>query len=505
MGNYNKTIGQVLGETAQRFPGRPALIGEGFRCSYRELDEYSECAADRLQTLGVGRGTHVGVWANDQPAAFLCFCAVWKLGAVLLPLCTGYGREEMLHCVQAADIDIIVADKGYLERLQSFALPVKLLPMRTLTENLSQPTGPVRRPEVRCDDMDTILFTSGSTGRAKPVCTTHLARVNTMFAQAAALEADETDVFCVALPMYHCFSLTATALAGMAVGACLCFPPDRRGRSILRTIEKERCTVLTAVPTLFSVLLKRYREEPCDVSSLRTGMIGGSTYSPQMYQELCETFDFTLLPSLGQTEASAGITSCAIGDPPELRLTTVGRFFPTVEGCVRSIRTGEVLPPGEEGEICVRGVSVMLGYYHMPEATKQAIDEGGWLHTGDLGKLDAHGYLTYTGRKKELIIRGGENIAPGEIENILCEDPRVDVVKVIGVPDRHYTEEVCACIVKREDITESEVQELVRRRAAAFKVPRYVLFMDAMPLLPNGKIDGKALQKAARECLSLDM
>lgn len=503
MGKYNMTIGQVLGETARRFPGRPALIGEGFRCSYRELDGYSECAADRLWAQGVGRGTHVGVWANDQPAAFLCFCAVWKLGAVLLPLCTGYTKEEMLHCVQAADIDVIVADGEYLETLRRFELPVKILPLRTLTENLSPPTEKVERSEARCEDMDTILFTSGSTGKAKPVCTNHLARVNTMFAQAAVLDADETDIFCMALPMYHCFSLTAMALAAVAVGACLCFPPDRKGRTILRTIEKERCTVLTAVPTLFSVLLKRYREEPCDLSSLQTGMIGGSTYSPQLYQEICRTFDFTLLPSLGQTEASAGITSCAIDDPPELRLTTVGRFFQTVEGCIRSVRTGEILPPGEEGEICVRGVSVMLGYYHMPEATKEAIDGDGWLHTGDLGKLDARGYLTYTGRKKELIIRGGENIAPGEIENILCEDPRVDVGKVIGVPDRHYTEEVCACVVKREDMTEDEVRELVRRRAAAFKIPRYVLFMDSFPLLPNGKIDRKTLQKTAIERLSI--
>ncbi len=222
---------------------------------------------------------------------------MWKLGAVLLPLCTGYTKEEMLHCVQAADIDVIVADGEYLETLRRFELPVKILPLRTLTENLSPPTEKVERSEARCEDMDTILFTSGSTGKAKPVCTNHLARVNTMFAQAAALDADETDIFCMALPMYHCFSLTAMALAAVAVGACLCFPPDRKGRTILRTIEKERCTVLTAVPTLFSVLLKRYREEPCDLSSLQTGMIGGSTYSPQLYQEICRTFDFTLLPS----------------------------------------------------------------------------------------------------------------------------------------------------------------------------------------------------------------
>lgn len=162
------TIGQVLGETARRFPGRPALIGEGFRCSYRELDGYSECAADRLWAQGVGRGAHVGVWANDQPAAFLCFCAVWKLGAVLLPLCTGYTKEEMLHCVQAADIDVIVSDGEYLETLRRFELPVKILPLRTLTENLSPPTEKVERSKARCEDMTRSSSLRAAPGRPSP-------------------------------------------------------------------------------------------------------------------------------------------------------------------------------------------------------------------------------------------------------------------------------------------------------------------------------------------------
>ena len=508
MGKYNMTIGQVLGETARRFPGRPALIGEGFRCSYRELDEYSECAADRLWAQGVGRGAHVGVWANDQPAAFLCFCAVWKLGAVLLPLCTGYTKEEMLHCVQAADIDVIVADGEYLETLRRFELPVKILPLRTLTENLSPPTEKVERSEARCEDMDTILFTSGSTGKAKPVCTNHLARVNTMFAQAAALDADETDIFCMALPMYHCFSLTAMALAAVAVGACLCFPPDRKGRTILRTIEKERCTVLTAVPTLFSVLLKRYREEPCDLSSLQTGMIGGSTYSPQLYQEICRTFDFTLLPSLGQTEASAGITSCAIDDPPELRLTTVGRFFQTVEGCIRSVRTGEILPPGEEGEICLSGPTVMLGYLDNPKETALVLQRHNdgriWLHTGDLGCMDTDGFVYFRQRIKRMIITSGYNVYPSQLENIIDGNENVLLSCVIGVKDPYKMQKVKAFVVLKPGVapTEAVRQDLMaycRKRIAKYAMPYEIEFREELPKTLVGKVAYRVLEEEAEK------
>ena len=301
--------------------------------------------------------------------------------------------------------------------------------------------------------------------------------------------------------MYHCFSLTATVLAAMSAGACVCFPADRRSQTILQTIEQERCTVLTAVPTLFSALLRRLETLEVDLSSLKKGMIGGSTYSEDFFNQISRTLDFTLLSSLGQTEATAGLTACSMDDPLPIRARTIGRFFPLVEGSIRNPRTNQALAPGQEGEICVRGYNVMEGYYKLPDATAKVIDADGWLHTGDLGSMDENGYVRYTGRLKELIIRGGENIAPSELEDILSTDSRILQAKVIGVPDRHYTEEICACIVKEGNLTDDDVRTLIASRAADFKVPKYVLFLDNLPMTAVGKVDLRALRKQAAEIL----
>lgn len=283
----------------------------------------------------------------------------------------------------------------------------------------------------------------------------------------------------------------------MCTGAAVCFPADRRSHTILRTIEQERCTVLSAVPTLFSALLRRLETMEVDLSSLQKGMIGGSTYSEDFFLQITRAMDFTLLSSLGQTESTAGLTSCTMDDPLPVRARTIGRFFPLLEGSIRHKDTNQPLGPGEEGEICVRGFNVMQGYYRLPEATKKVIDPEGWLHTGDLGRLDENGYVTYTGRLKELIIRGGENIAPSELEQILATDSRILQVKVIGVPDPHYTEEICACIVKDGNLTSDDVRRLIADAAAEFKVPKYVLFMDALPMTAVGKVDLRALRRQA--------
>ena len=494
-----KSIGQVLREQADARPERPAVTGVDCAWTYKELNQKSDALAASLLAHGVEKGKHVGIWADDRPETLLCFYAVWKLGAVAVPLCTAYTKEEMNHCIRTADVSVLLVDETLREQANAYFLTPSLLPVRTLLQE--KHTLPKAWPQVTWEDPDTILFTSGSAGRAKPVVTTHFNRVNTMFAQARAMQAGEKDRFCIALPLYHCFSLTANVLAALAAGACVCFSRNRHGKTVLDTIQREKCTILTAVPTLFSVLLRRYKEGAWDVSSLRTGMIGGSTYSPGLYEDLCRTFHFTPLPSLGQTEATAGITSCALEDSLERRLTTVGRFFPGVQGCIKSTVTGKTLPHNSEGEICVKGFNVMQGYYKRPVATSYVIDKEGWLHTGDLGRLDEEGYLTYVGRKKDIIIRGGENIAPGEIEDLLHKDVRVREAKVVGVADPHYTEEVCACVVAEPGVTAESLRELVRSHAAAFKVPRYVLFFDDFPLLGNGKLNVVALRSQVEERL----
>lgn len=512
-----KTIGDVLSDIAGKYPARPAVIDACGSLTYRALDEQTDELARGLVTQGVKYGSRVGVWAEDCGDTLQYFYAVWKLGAVLVPLCLGYTAQELCGCVQAADLNFLLVGKGRDDPAAREAVASLPDSVRVLWINEAETTKQLRhaakkvsgavwetcRHAVCPDSADTILFTSGTTGAARPVVSVHLARVNLMVEQARMLDATERDIFCSALPTYHCFALTANVLAAMSVGACVCYPADRHGATILKTVEKHRCTILTAVPTLFSVLLRRMREGYYDISSLRAGLIGGSTYSPEFYRRLCRELGYPVLPSLGQTEATAAITAAFSTDSEELRMRSVGRFVPGIEGSIRDVETSRALPAGETGEICVRGYSVMRGYFRRPEDTAAVIDAEGWLHTGDLGKMDAEGNVYYIGRKKEIIIRGGENIAPSEIENLLLEDERVRLCKVIGVPDEHYIEAVCACVAPQGELRADDVYALLSGRLAAYKLPKYVLIMDALPMTPSGKIDGKKLKAMALERIAM--
>lgn len=506
------TIGQMLTRQAKLYPNYEAVTDATHRFTYAQWDALTDQVAKALVAKGISKGTHVGVYADDNAITLCAYYAVWKIGAVLVPICSNFKERELSRCfidadvthlligrvpsgVQAKDIPahiktISILSQAELEELIADGWPCSDAQLRALQDGVSE------------EDPDTILFTSGTTDRPKPVLTSHFSRTNIALAQAGVLMATPEDRFCSVLPMYHCFSLTATVLAAMTAGACVCFPQDRHGKTILETIQRERCTVLTAVPTLFSVLLERYREGRYNISSLRAGLIGGSGFQKRLYLDVCRAFNFDLLPSLGQTEATAGITSCSLNDSLFWRTKTLGRPFPGLEICIRSTTLSGSVPHDVVGEICVRGYNVMQGYYNMPAATSFAIDTDGWLHTGDLGSLDKDGYLTYAGRKKEIIIRGGENIAPSEIEGLIAADPDVENVRVIGVPDRHYGESVCACVVSRSAMTEDHVRELVRSQAASFKVPQYVLFFEKFPCNSLGKIQLTALKDAALDRLN---
>lgn len=343
-----------------------------------------------------------------------------------------------------------------------------------------------------------ILMTSGSTGGPKPVLTTHASRVCTARAQAEAIAADENDRFCSALPMYHCFSLTATILAALSVGACVCFSIDHHTSHVLQVIEEEQCTVLNAVPSLYAALVRRVQAENRQIRSLRVGVIGGSVYREELFLQACESLNFRLLPSLGQTEATGGITIGSLDDPPEIAAATLGHFFPHIEGCIMSEEKVPV-PLGTPGEICIRGVGVMQGYYHSPELTRAVIDPDGWLHTGDIGWQDGGQHIHYCGRIKELIIRGGENVSPYEIEQIFLQDPRIRQVKVVDVPDDYYVEEICACIIceRGASVADQDLREAVAKKLAPFKIPRYILRFEEFPRKSSGKLDIQALRELA--------
>lgn len=512
-----KTIGDVLSDIAQKYPARLAVIDAHGSLTYRALDEQTDELAKGLMTQGIEYGSRVGVWAEDCGDTLQYFYAVWKLGAVLVPLCLGYTAQELCNCVQAADLNFLLVGKDRGDpaaRRAAASLPDSV---RVLWINEMETTKQLRRAAKRVggaaweacrrtvcpDSTDTILFTSGTTGAVRPVVSDHFARVNLMVEQARILDATEHDIFCSALPTYHCFALTANILAAMSVGACVCYPADRHGATILKTVEEHRCTILTAVPTLFSVLLRRMQEGSYNISSLRAGLIGGSTYAPDFYRRLCRELGYSVLPSLGQTEATAAITAASCTDSEEMRMRSVGKYIPGIEGSIRDVKTSCTLAAGEIGEICVRGYSVMRGYFRRPEDTARVIDADGWLHTGDLGKMDEDGNVYYIGRKKEIIIRGGENIAPSEIENLLLEDKRVWLCKVIGVPDEHYIEEVCACVVLQSAMTDDDVRALLLGRLASYKQPKYIFIMDTLPLTPSGKVDVKKLKAIALERIAM--
>lgn len=520
-----QTLGQMFRESVRRFRTRDAIVFHGKRCTYGELDLRTDRLAKGLFALGVRRGSHVAVWANNRPATLECYLALWKLGAVLVPVCTGCSAPELSGYLRISDSEYLIFDTGF--KTTSFA-PIAgaqtVIPrervlaleddssgfqtldqVRALGEHLSDTCLAGLKQLVQPTDWDCLLFTSGSSGTPHAVATTHFSRVNNARGQAAAIGASASDRYCAALPMHHCFAISGILLSALSTGGCICFPETRHIQSILVTIEQEKCTVLSGVPTLFLAILARPDLKAYQLSSLRTGMLGGSTYPPALFSRICRELNMTLLPSLGQTEATAGFTSGSPDDSEQVRGTTVGRFFPHLEGRIADPATNADCPTGAVGEICVRGYNVMQGYYAGGTLTGQPVDADGWLHTQDLGWLDGDGLLHYSGRIKDVIKRGGEQISPAEVETVLAGLPGVAQAKVIGVPDSHYIEEVCAFVVSGDgqDLAISDLEAGCRRQLAYYKVPRYFLTVKALPLLPNGKPDTRALHAMALNTLRL--
>lgn len=518
----NKTCWELLQDTAARFPEREAITDTVQKISYRELVSRSEAMAAVLLGAGIKRGCRVGTWAGDGADYTVLFFALWAIGAIPVPLCTLYERKELETCIQAAEIEYLLVDPQFpgnrlldVCREQTKLKPRQIWSLSDSEEavkegfRLLSSVSPVEKTaldaamaQVLPQDHDLILFTSGSTGNAKPVLTTHFSRVNTACINAEVMETGPEDRICSVLPMFHCFYITVNMMVAVSAGACICFPKNYSSEMILKCIESEGCTILTAVPTRFSALLRKQKELQADLHTLRTGLIGGSTYSEEMFCEVCQLFDMTLLPAMGQTEATAGYSYGSLSDSLQLRSTSRGRASDGVEISIQM--EGKPVPEGQTGEICVRGFNIMQGYYKDPAATKATVDADGWMHTGDLGYMKGE-ILYYADRIKELIIRGGENILPGEIEGVLNADERIEQAKVIGVPDPHYIEEVCACVLVKPgcQISEEEVRSLVAENLSRYKVPRYVLFLEEFPLNRIGKIQRDALGRVAIAALGL--
>ena len=519
------TVGQLLDRTIQSYSEHPALWYAERYWTYQEMAiEVDSCAAAFI-SWGIRKGDHVGIWGEIEPEILFAFYALQKIGAIVVMLNTSLTEKELIDRVALSDITHLCVGGNYKEKenllstcrdiqtilgheriltvgAKSFSNASSLSDIRKGTDPSSLDVLQQMSAAVSPQDTAVILFTSGSTSLPKAVMSSHYSRVNGGIQQAADMHCTEQDRFCVALPMFHCFCISINLMASLACGGCLCIPENRRTVSILYTIETCKCTMLSAVPAMYDAMIKKDVFHIDRVASLRTGVIGGAFCPPDTFIQIEKSLGFTLLCSLGQTETTAGLSVCEYDDPLPLRSVTVGHFMNHVEGRIIDFVTGAPLPVGQRGEICVRGYLTMQGYYKQPEATHEILSEDGWLRTGDLGTMDENGYITLSGRVKELIIRGGENISPGEIESALRSMPTIQSCKVVGVPDTHYGEEICACIVLNpgEIPNEEELRNHLGTRLAFYKIPRYLRFWDTLPCTSTGKVSGKlCAQRAAAE------
>lgn len=516
------TVGQFFRRTCEKYPERPAVICHDRVYTYAELDELTVRFASELIRDGVVKGDHVGIFGEVEVESLALFLAVQRIGAVAVLVNTMLEKDDLECVLRLSDVRVLCVGSFFghdraqlvpklenlpcLERVCAYGeTPSPLFPLLLTGAEPDAAAVAAMEAEVTPDDTAVIIFTSGSTGSPKAVMTSHYSRVNGGIQQGADIFATCEDVFCVAMPMFHCFCVSANIMAALSVGACLCMPKDRHTLSILTAVSKYHCTVLHSVPSMFHAVMCRPDFGQWDLSSLRTGIIAGASYPPEDFDRVEKAFGMTLLSSLGQTEATAGLTICRPNDSREKRCFTVGVFMDHVEGKIAAIHTGKPLPQGETGEICVRGYLVMQGFYKQPELTAQTIDKDGWLHTGDLAYMDEDGYLVMKGRIKDIIIRGGENISPLEVANEIDSIKGIADCKVVGVPDTHYGEEACACVVKfpGAEISADDIHEYLSSRLAAYKVPKYVLFFDQLPLNSTGKVDSKAVKEMAVHELGL--
>ncbi|HEY8344184.1 MAG TPA: AMP-binding protein [Bacillota bacterium] len=538
------TFPQVLDRVVEEFPHQYAFryTTLDYTRTYAEFREDVDTFARSLIALGVKPGDHVAIWATNVPQWYITFWATTKIGAVLVTVNTAYKIHEVEYLLRQSDTHTLVMIDGYkdsdyvaimkelcpeLETAEAGKpLHIKRLPfLRHIITIDSKQNGCLtweealaladrvpreevyrRAYSVSKHDVCNIQYTSGTTGFPKGVMLTHYNVVNNGKCIGDCMDLSTADRMMIQVPMFHCFGMVLSMTAAMTHGATLSPLPYFSPKLALECINKEKITCFNGVPTMFIAMLGHEDFPKTDFSQMRTGIMAGSPCPAKVMQDVVEKMNMREITIVyGQTEASPGCTQSRVDDPLELRIHTVGRALPGVECKIVDPKTGEDLPDGVDGEFVARGYNIMKGYYKMPEATAAAIDEDGWLHTGDLARRDANGYFKITGRIKDMIIRGGENIYPKEIEDFIYTHPKVKDVQVIGVPDKHYGEEIMACVILKEGMTMTaeELQEYVRSHMAKHKTPRYVDFVTEFPMNAAGKVLKYKMREQAAEKLGL--
>ncbi len=535
-----KTLGQLLDAAVENYPDNDALIyvDRDFRKTYAEFGKLVDQLAMGLMALGIERGEKVAIWATNVPYWVALQFATAKIGAVLLTVNTSYKREEVRYLLKQSECENIfiidgLRDTDYVQVLHElipelrtsergrlscqefphlrrvmFLGSEKHRGMFSLPEILSLSAMVTRQEyQERQDSLDphdvvNMQYTSGTTGFPKGVMLTHYNVGNNGFWIGENQRFTNKDRVCIPVPLFHCFGCVLGVMACVNHGATMVITETYKPLDVMSAVDQEKCTALYGVPTMFIAILDHKLFNRFDYSSLRTGIMAGSPCPVPIMRKVMDVMNMQEITiCYGLTEASPVMTQTRVDDDIRRKTETVGRAMPEIEVCILNPETGEECAPGVQGEICCRGYNVMKGYYNNPEATKGAIDANGWLHSGDLGTMDEDGYFAVTGRLKDMIIRGGENIYPREIEEFLYSLDGVADVQVAGVPSRKYGEEVGAFVRLKNgaDMQPEDVRDFCRGQIAWHKIPKYVAFVDEYPMTASGKIQKYKLREMAEE------
>ncbi len=539
-----KTLGDVIRGLAHDIPDHTAVkyTTRDFERSWAEFNEETDKIAKGFMALGVKKGDKVAIWATNIPEWILTLFGAAKCGAILVTVNTNYKVFEMEYLLHQSDTNVLVLMGGFKDS-NYVDIMYKLLPelknskdgevnanslpylkrvifagdgtpdgmmnfkkLYKLSESISDEEYAERTASLDPFDVINMQYTSGTTGFPKGVMLTHYNIINNGKTIGDGMAFTNNDKLCICVPMFHCFGLVLAMMACITHGTTMVPVEAYSPVTVMNALSTEHCTAVHGVPTMFIAMLEHPTFDQFDFSTLRTGIMAGSPCPIEVMKKVLNKMNMRdIVIVYGQTEASPGCTMTTTSDSIEKRVSTVGRAFPGVECKIIDISTGMEAAVGEPGEFVARGYNLMKGYYKMPEATKQAIDKDGWLHTGDLCTVDEDGYYKVVGRIKDMIIRGGENIYPKEIEEFLYTCDKISDVQVIGVPSKTYGEEVMACVILKEGetMTEQEVKDLVKANMARYKVPSYVRFVTSFPMNAAGKIMKYKMREEAIEVLKL--
>ena len=521
-----ETIGESLHQTVDKYGSSEALVvaSQDYRATYQELWDQVEEVSNSLLAYGIQKGDRVGIWAPNRFEWVLVQFATARVGAIMVNINPAYKASALKYALEQSKVALLIAahyfrKTDYVEIL-NHVKPDCEYPHRTVIiekdwekfidagKKVAPETLSERETLLQFDDPINIQYTSGTTGHPKGATLTHHNILNNGFFIGERLKYTEKDRVCIPVPFYHCFGMVLANMACITHGSCMVIPGEAfEPDTVMKTVEKEKCTSLYGVPTMFIAELEHPNFSNYNFSSLRTGIMAGSPCPIETMKQVVSKMNMTeVTVCYGMTETSPVSTQSGCDDPIQKRVSTVGTVHPHLEVKIVNPENGRIVPRGEQGELCTRGYSVMIGYWDMPEDTAKVLDINGWMHTGDLAIMDEEGYVKISGRIKDIVIRGGENISPREIEEFLMTHEAVADVQVIGVPDLRYGEEVMAWVKIRAgfEVTPQELKEYCKGQIATFKIPKYWKYVDDFPMTVSGKIRKVEMREISIKELGLE-